>query len=329
LGRPAEGRAPAGWRVVAVKEFSDHLSSIRFTILVAIMGLATVAAVAGAAGGIREVAQEATGFPALFLRIFTVGATERINISFAAIVAVLGPVLGIAFGFDAVNQERSQGTLPRLVSQPIYRDDVINGKFVAGLSVISLALVSITIVVGGVGILRLGIVPTSLEVIRMILWLLLSVVYIGFWLALASLFSVVLHRAATSALAAFSVWLVLTLFGGLVVGITADVVAPLPEDANIEEQLRNARVSQTLSRVALPSFLYQEATVALLEPDARTFDILGSLTLQQPESRALPSTLSLGQSLLLVWPQLSALLALSALCFAGAYVSFMRQEVRA
>ena len=40
----------------------------------------------------------------------------------------------IAFGFDDISGERSEGTLPRLVSQPIYRDDVINGKFAAGLA---------------------------------------------------------------------------------------------------------------------------------------------------------------------------------------------------
>ena len=63
--------------------------------------------------------------------------------SFAGLVALLGPVLGIAFGFDAISSERSEGTLPRLVSQPIHRDDVINGKFVAGLAVITMILAAV------------------------------------------------------------------------------------------------------------------------------------------------------------------------------------------
>ena len=40
-------------------------------------------------------------------------------------IALLGPIVGLALGFDAVNSERSNGTLNRLVSQPIYRDAII------------------------------------------------------------------------------------------------------------------------------------------------------------------------------------------------------------
>lgn len=136
-------RAPAGWRVVAAKEFADHLLSVRFTILLVIMGLALVAAVYGAAGGIRGAVERSSDLPALFLRIFT-EAPERIP-PFFAWVGILAPLLGIAFAFDAVNGERAQRTLPRLLAQPIYRDDVVNGKFVAGLSVIGLNLAGLKI----------------------------------------------------------------------------------------------------------------------------------------------------------------------------------------
>jgi ABC-2 type transport system permease protein len=42
-----------------------------------------------------------------------------------------------------------------------------------------------------------------------------------------------------------------------------------------------------------------------------------------------PTPLPLVQSLLLVWPQLTSLIALTALCFAGSYIIFMREEIRA
>jgi ABC-2 type transport system permease protein len=38
--------------------------------------------------------------------------------------------------------------------------------------------------------------------------------------------------------------------------------------------------------------------------------------------------LSLDQSLLIVWPQLTVLIALTAICFAVCYIVFMRQEIR-
>ena len=45
--------------------------------------------------------------------------------SFASFLAYLTPLVGLALGFDAINSERAQGTLTRLISQPIHRDAVI------------------------------------------------------------------------------------------------------------------------------------------------------------------------------------------------------------
>ena len=70
--------------------------------------------------------------PSIFLYLFTL-SPERVP-AFHEFLGILGPLLGIAFGFDAINGERAQGTLPRLVAQPIHRDEIINGKFVAGLA---------------------------------------------------------------------------------------------------------------------------------------------------------------------------------------------------
>ena len=318
---PSERPAPR-WRVVARKELADNLLSVRFFVLILVLGLAAVVAASTAASALRDVATQATGTPSPFLLLFT-ESPERIP-SFAALVGFLGPLLGISLGFDAVNNERAQGTLPRLVAQPVHRDEVVNGKFVAGLAVIAVTLTSITMLVAGVGILRLGITPGPEDVARLVLYLLLAVVYIGAWLGFALLCSVLMRRAATSALVAIAVWLVLALFGTLLVGMVADVVSPAGEDATALEQVENVRTEQQLARVS-PVTLYQEATGVLLNPQARTVDIV----LPQQADRAVPGTLPLAQSLLVVWPQVVALVAISVVIFAAAYVSFLRQEVRA
>src|SRR5204862_6051336 len=120
----------------------------------------------------RTVGEAATGVPSLFLKPFLLGK-DPIP-SFVALIGFIVPVLGIAFGFDAVSGERAEGTLPRLVSQPIYRDDVINGKFAAGLAVIGLILIAVTLLVAGVTIIRLGITPTAEDVVRLVVWLVVS-----------------------------------------------------------------------------------------------------------------------------------------------------------
>lgn len=319
----ATARIPAGWRVVARKELADHLGSVRFTVLLLLLGAVAAGGVYAAAGGIREAAPQATGTPALFLRLFTVAPEDRVP-AFFSLIGFLAPLLGIAFGFDAVSGERAQGTLPRLLAQPIHRDDVVNGKFAAGLLVIALALAAMTLVVAGVGLLRLGIVPTTEEVARILVWLVATVIYVAFWLGLASLCSVVLRRAATSALVAIAAWLVLTLFWGLLAGLLAEGLRPTSDAATFDEQFANAQFAQNVARLS-PSTLYEEATIVLLNPEVRTLGFV----LPAQLDRAVAGELGLDQSLLLAWPQVVGLVALTVVCFALAYVAFMRQEVRA
>jgi ABC-2 type transport system permease protein len=312
--------AAAGWRIVAAKELAEDLRSVRFFILLVLLGLAGVAAILSAAGGIRDAASEATRPPSPFLLLYTT-SPEQIP-SLVALIGFLGPLLGIAFGFDAVNNERAQGTLPRLVAQPIYRDDIINGKFVAGLGAIALTFTVLVAVLAGVGIVRLGITPGPEDVARLLVYLIVTIAYVGLWLGFALLCSVVLARAATAALVAMATWLVLTVFGTLLLGLLANLFTG--DASTPQEALNDYRITRMLSWLS-PQTLYAEATTVLLNPEARVIGVV----LPEQVDRAVPGTLSLGQSLLVVWPQLTALLAGCVVVFAVAYLRFLRQEVRA
>jgi ABC-2 type transport system permease protein len=318
---------PAGWRVIAAKEFADHISSVRFLVLTLILTLAAGAAVYSTAGLLKGVAPDASDQPSLFLYLFFYSPQNSPGFTFVFFISLLAPLLGIAFGFDGVNGERSEGTLPRLVSQPIHRDDVINGKFVAGLAAISVILIAIIAVVGSIGVLQLGILPDLDEVLRLIVWIVLAVAYVGLWLALALLCSVIFRRAATSALVSIGVWLVLTTFAGFLVGIVAGFISPIG-DNTAQEQIDNLTTQRNLALIS-PSQLFTEATKATLNPAIQSFDI-NALIRVANEPQAYPlSQLSIEQSLLVVWPQFVGLIALTSGAFAVAYVSFMRQEVRA
>lgn len=103
-------------------------------------------------------------------------------------VSFLGPLLGIALGFDAVNSEQNKGTLSRLLSQPIYRDNIINAKFFAALIVVSILFFVLGLLVMGCGLVAIGIPPTADEFLRIILFIVVSIFYVAFWLNLAILF---------------------------------------------------------------------------------------------------------------------------------------------
>ena len=98
----------------------------------------------------------------------------------------------------------------------------------------------------------------------------------------------------------------------------AEILLGLPNLAQLELQ-------QVLSRLS-PSTLFGEAVLALLHPSTRA---LGPVFLDQLQGALMGSPLRLGQSLLLVWPQVTGLIAGAIGLFVAAYVVFQRQEVRA
>lgn len=73
-----------------------------------------------------------------------------------------------------------------------------------------------------------------------------------------------------------------------------------------------------------PSQMFSDVTVSILMPSVRS---LGSLTTQQIQG-AIPGPIPVGQSIMLVWPQLIGLIALTVLCFVLSYISFMKKEIR-
>lgn len=316
---PTPARPRGRWRAVARKELADHVRSVRFGVLVVLTMVAAVGTVLGAAGALREAMGEGSAVPT-FLRLYTVGG-QRLP-AFVGLITFVLPLLGIAFGFDAVNGERSQRTLPRLLAQPIYRDDVIIGKFVAGLTVVAIVLAALVALTGGTGIVALGVVPAAADAVRLVAWWAVSVVYVGVWLALAILCSVAVRRPATSALIPLAVWLVLSLFGALLAGLVADALAP--RAGGPAAAVENVETQQAISRIA-PSTLYGEASSALLDPRIRSLGVV----LPQQTDRAVPGELPLDQSLLLVWPHLVVLVGLVVGLFAVAAAMFLRQEVRA
>lgn len=320
--RSADGRRlRGGWRIVAHKEFTDHVRSVRFLVLVALISLAGLAAVNSAAGPIRDAAEAASETPSIFLFLFTL-SPDRVP-AFHEFIGILGPLLGIAFGFDAISGERSQRTLPRLVSQPIHRDEIINGKFVAGLTAIGFALAAVMAIVGGYGALELGVGPTWTDLARVLAFYLVTLAYIALWLALAILLSVFTRRAASAALTTIAIWLMFTLFGGLIAGVIADAIHPVTADSSGDQVLRNARLDLDLRRLS-PDQLYRDATGVLLNPSQRSTGIIIT-----DQTGALPSELPLEESLLLAWWQLVAIIGGGIVLFTAAYVGFLRQEVRA
>ena len=311
-------------RVLFEKETADRINGKRMLLFTILIGLITVTGFYAAVSGLHaETAGSETSAGFLFLRLFTVSANSIP--SYNSLMALMGPFIGIFMGFDAINSERTEGTLNRLVSQPLYRDNIIIGKFLAGLFITAVMVFSSGILIAAVGLISTGLIPTGAEIARLFIYLCFCVIYIGFWLAASILCSTLCRHAATSALACIALWLFCSIFVSLLSGIIAEALYPVDGNdlQSMINEVKNYSCQLNLNRFS-PYYLFGEATATLLNPSVRS---VNAVTVSQL-SGALSSTLSVGQSLLLVWPHLTALAALMLIAFAVSYVSFMRQEIR-
>jgi ABC-2 type transport system permease protein len=308
------------WAVVG-KEMSDHLTSARMRILEVLILLTAIGTVYAALQQLQaNTGQGQDHF--LFLRLFTL-ARDPLP-AFVGFLGFLVPLMAIALGFDAVNGEFNRRTLSRVLAQPVYRDALLLGKFLAGLFTLALVLLAMWLLIMGFGLLRLGVPPSGEEVARSLWYLLATIFYGGIWLALAMVFSVVFRQAATAALASIAVWLFFMVFWGILASLLAQVLVPI-QFGLPQEVLGQVQLELTLTRLS-PNTLYGEIALALLRPTVRA---LGFVLPSQFEGAVLGTPLPLSQSVLLIWPQLTGLIAGTILLFAVGYVLFQRQEIRA
>lgn len=307
------------WTIVR-KEVSDHVRSWRFLILIGIIALTCMGSLYTALTNIgAAIKPNDPDGSFLFLKLFTV--SDGTLPSFTVFVSFLGPLLGIALGFDAINSEQNKGILKPYFTQPspglfdqcqICRcfDRHRSHAFRSGISG------------DGLRADQHRYSSNCRRIFTVIVFILISICYVAFWLNLSIFFSIKFRQAATSALACVAIWLFFSIFYNMIINLIGKAISP-SEMATTYQMIGYQRFMLNLLRFA-PSMLFNEATTTLLMPSVRS---LGPLTMEQVHG-AIPSPLPLGQSLLIVWPQLTGLIAATVICFALSYGSFMRKEIR-
>jgi ABC-2 type transport system permease protein len=314
-----EGSPWTGLGAVLSKEMADHLTSVRMRILEILIVLTAGGTVYSALQSLKSNTSQSQF---LYLQLFT--TSQDPLPAFVQFLVFLVPLIAISLAFDAINGEFSRRTLSRVLAQPIYRDALLLGKFLAGLLTLALVFTAIWLLIFGLGIVGLGVPPGGEEVARSLWFLVATIFFGGIWLSLAMVFSVVFRQSATAAMAAIAVWLFFTVFWNIIAGVLAPIISPVRLGLT-QELVAQAQTQLILSRLS-PNTLYAESMIAILSPQIRS---LGIVLPVQLEGAVMGTPLPLNQSLLLVWPQLTALVGITILLFALGYVLFQRQEIRA
>jgi ABC-2 type transport system permease protein len=348
-----------GLRIIAGKEFSDHLRSRRFHLLFAI--LAVVAAVGMITGAVQyskdlsdynavQMIAENEDDPTLAgnlagLKPSVLSAYSQMGM----LMAGIGVVLGIAMGFDLVTREKESKSLKSLLAYPVFRDEVINGKALGGVGAIALAMGVVMAV--SVAIMALfGIVPSVDEFVRILVFGVASFLLVFTFFALALLMSTVSKDSGSALLYSLIVMIVLSSFVPIFAytpvysAVFGDAPTP-PGMSTYSYQQSSSAYTVTSVAVAYksddavdPEALaeYERASreymnqkraitdiVTLVSPTGNYQTILGAAS--QPAGDNTPG---LGSLLGALARNIIALLAMPAAFFGLAWVRFMREDIR-
>lgn len=317
----------AGTFTVAAKELRDQFGSKRFLIL---FGLVLLLSTLSAYQGVVFIRDNTE---AGFVNIFS---GTRFGFSFIQIMVFFGPLLGLALGFDAINKERANGTLSVLLGQPIYRDSVINGKFLAGAAALATVTVGTVGIMSGLAIPMLGFGPTGAEAFKIMALTLLTMVYLVFWLSLGILYSVLSKRTSTSIMASIATWLTFSIVIGILASVIAGMIVPLPGEAFrmpdqdgkggirmspefMEAMQQRTAIQSNIERIS-PTNLYQEAATDILGVAGGFMRGMGFQEFQR--------TLTLTEALAANWANIATLVVGLVICFSVSYMRFLRSEIR-
>jgi ABC-2 type transport system permease protein len=305
---------------VALKEFSDIVKGRRFIILVVVFGLLLTVAIASV---YLIVVQNIPGvaMPRGFL--------GRAAYTLVSMMSYFAPIIGLALGFDAISGEREKGTLKIVLAQPVYRDIVINGKFLAALLAITLATSIASIVSVGGSILVLGVTPTSEEVARLALFVVFSILFAMTYYGIAILLSTVSKRTTQSMIVGVVLWAIFSFVIPIIASLVAFTIRPMrfaqnitsPEERQrlIEEMRSRTAITETINSFT-PNHHFSRIAQYIL--NVYTEIMIG------PRTPTNVRNVSIMESLTSAWPNILVLVLVTAITFIASYMIFMRQEIR-
>jgi len=320
---------------VASKEFSDIVRGKRFLLLVIVFGLVMTAAVATVyLSATQNIGR--TGMPTGFLR--------SVASSLVTMMSYFAPIMGIALGVDAISGEKEKGTLKLTLVQPIFRDTLINGKFLAAFLAISLATLIASLVNIGGSVLALGITPTIEDVSRLMLFMLFSILFAMTFYGIAAFLSTISKRTTQSVIISVMLWVIFTFVISIVASLIASSMVPIsfqpgqnmtgfqpgqnmtasPEmAARLEEIRQRTAITQTIDSIT-PNYHFTRIAQYILQASVNIGIGPGADRYGQTSTRAVSVMESLGSA----WPNILVLTFVTALTFIASYLLFTRQEVR-
>ena len=302
---------------IALKELHVSLKSRRFIVIVALYLLIFGLAVYSARDyliqmGTPEVEPSGLSLWGSSVDVYMTPFSTLFMLNMT-IITVLGAVLGAALGSDAINREVENGTAKVLLGHPVYRDEVINGKFL-GMALLVTATYILTYIVLVAAMFILGLPIDADSLVRGFLALLVTILYTLTFLSLGLLLSTLFRKPETSMLAGIGLAILLAVFYGIFVDIAAPkLVGPEPPWGTAAHQVWQDQLNLWMERLHSinPAHHYVQLVGYIFGGD-----------------KFANYYIPLGDSFAYGFNNLAALLVMLLLPFALAYARFLTSDLR-
>jgi ABC-2 type transport system permease protein len=269
--------------IVAGKEFRDHVTSKRFLIIFAILLLISVYSIVSGMDQynktldsykqnqqqdwykeqIKYIQQQiaeaqARGDSQDLIDSLQVQLDSMLNPWMPSVMTIfyqlntyfvwICALLAIALGFDLITREKEEGSLKSLLSHPVYRDSVINGKTLGAISVLVSAMGATFLITIAI-VLFFGVVPSVDDLLRIAGYFIMALLLCLAFFAVAMAASTLAKNSSMAVLYALGVIIILAGLTMFSYDIVSLIVGPAPEYGPIV-YYNNAEGDVVATRVA-------------------------------------------------------------------------------
>ncbi|MBX3276725.1 MAG: DUF3526 domain-containing protein [Acidobacteria bacterium] len=173
----------------------------------------------------------------------------------AFVIIYLYPLLILALCYNLLSQEKEQGTLQMIMSQPVALRTFVFGKVLLRATVVLVPAIVLTLI----GFLALGgEIFAEGAWWRCLLWVLVVAAYGLFWFGAAILVNSIGGASASNALALAGMWLLLVLVLPSLLGVAASTSYPAPSRVEMIQAVRRASAEASAQGSRLLARYYED-----------------------------------------------------------------------
>lgn len=296
------------------KELKENIKSIKYWAIIALFVLLYLA-------GSYAVGFALRGFGGLALLARRARAVVQLTSSVTSTMTYVAPLLGIALGFSAIAAERDKGTIRLLLARPIYRDDVVNGKVIAAVMLIVLAIGLSTAVAVPLSVILQGLNVTADDVVRLMFSIIPAALLALAYYAMALFASVNAGRSSHALVVSIVTWI----FFAFLLPILASFVAFYVLGPPPAIPLNATRPGQMPERFREYYSRYQQiySQFQLVSPNNRYTSLAGALFSLRERTETYESLIDV---LSTRWVDVVVLLAYVIVFIALSYIFFVRRQ---